>query len=123
MKKVFIVFLVSAYLNCYIGCVAKKQEITVSYPDLDKSTNDFPLQVMTIDSTKYYFDADMYRFLGDTLDGIANVNGEPTRIKLGSSQIVWVNTEKVIAGAHLTVVGGIIIGVILVAWLVEDLRH
>ena len=86
MKKVFILFFVFAYMSCYLGCAAETQEIIVAYHELDKSTNDFPLKVMTMDSVKYYFAGEMYRFLGDTLDGITNVNGESRRIRLANCQ-------------------------------------
>ena len=46
----------------------------------------------------FIFDADMYRFLPDTLDGIAEVNGELKRIKLAKSEIV-----KITSGGEINI--------------------
>ena len=113
MKKVFIVFLIFAYLNCYMGCV-KSTPITVAFDELDRSTNDNPLVVMTKDSTEYYFDADMYRFLGDTLDGIARVNDQSERVKLAGSDIVSISySHSQVKEETFWLIGIIALGVII----------
>jgi hypothetical protein len=66
--------------------------VYTTYDNFDKSNNDINITTMSKDSIEYYFDADMYRFLNDTLDGIAEVNGEPKRIKLATSDIVSIST-------------------------------
>ncbi len=53
MKKIFIIFLIFAFMNCYMGCIRETSKIEATYPSLEKSTNDFPLEVMTEDSVVY----------------------------------------------------------------------
>ena len=82
--------LIISYWNCYMACITSTP-VTTTFDELDKTTNDFPLKVMTMDSTTYYFDADMYRFLGDTLDGLARIDSDSQRVKISEAEILSVN--------------------------------
>jgi hypothetical protein len=112
MKKVLIVLLIFAYMNCYLGCTSK---VIITDKEVDTETNNDDLIVVTKDSIHYYFDANMYRFENDSLDGIAKINGDEQkqRVKIALEDIV--RTGEVIKEIDSTwgLIGGIIGGTVL----------
>ena len=112
MKKVLLVFLVFAYMNCYLGCTSK---VNITDKEVDTGTNNDDLIVVTKDSTHYYFDANMYRFENDSLDGIAKTNSDEQkqRVKIALEDIV--RTGEVIKeiDTFWGLFGGIVGGTVL----------
>ena len=122
MKKLLIVLLIFAYMNCYFGCATK---YVFTDKELDTGTNNDNLIVVTKDSIHYYFDANMYRFENDSLDGIAKINDEEKkqRVKIALEDIVRtgevinvVNAGPILGFVGYTVLGSLIL--IGVLWLV-----
>ena len=112
MKKVIIVLLIFAYMNCYLGCTSK---VIITDKELDTGNNNDDLVVVTKDSIHYYFDANMYRFENDSLDGIAKINGDEQkqRVKIALEDIV--RTGEVIKEIDSTwgLIGGMVGGTVL----------
>jgi hypothetical protein len=116
MKKVLVVFLVFAYMNCYLGCTTSKKMI-ITDKEVDTGTNNDDLIVMTIDSTCYFFEANMYRFKNDSLDGIATIYGEEhkQRMKIALNDIIGIGDETTENKAnYLGLIGGTIGVLVLV---------
>ena len=110
MKKVLIVFLVFAYLNCYMGCTTTKVT-THTFDEFDKSNNDKSITLMSKDSIKYHFDANMYRFLNDTINGVTEINGKSQRIKLAKPEIVSIaNLDNRLSTGGWIITGFVLIG-------------
>ena len=99
-------------MNCYLGCASK---VIITDKDFDTRTNNDDLIVVTKDSIHYYFDANMYRFENDSLDGIAKINGneQKQRVKIALEDIV--RTGEVIKEIDSTwgLIGGITGGTVL----------
>ena len=74
-------------MNCYLGCTSK---VIITDKEVDTGANNDDLIVVTKDSIHYYFDANMYRFENDSLDGIAKINGDEQkqRVKIALEDIV-----------------------------------
>jgi len=51
MKKVYIVFLLFAYVNCYLGCYAYSQ---IKKEDTEKLEDDDKVKITTSDEKVYY---------------------------------------------------------------------
>ena len=114
MKKVLIVLLIFAYMNCYLGCTSK---VIITDKEVDTGTNNDDLIVVTKDSIHYYFDANMYQFKNDSLDGMAKINGDEQkqRVKIALEDIV--RTGEVIKeiDKFWGLFGGIAGGIVLFA--------
>jgi len=86
---------------------------------VDTGTNNDDLIVVTKDSTHYYFDANMYRFENDSIDGMAKINGakQKQRVKIALEDIV--RTGEVIKEIDSTwgLIGGIVVGTVLLLYL------
>ena len=152
MKKVLIVFLIFAHMNCYLGC-AKKFIITDK--ELDTETNDNNLFVsiknpvfhMRIpehdtkdstdsllnpyvpwDSLHYIFEANMYRFKNDSLDGIAILYNteqkEMIKIALNDIARAGVATDKKIKWGQIgTTVLGVIVAIMMVGFIYLGIKE
>ena len=120
MKKVLIVFLVFAYLNCYMGCY-KSTMVPVDAVEnkLDTNKNDMALEVFTVDSLRYIFAKNSYRFINDTLVGKPpkNYKDQEKWAKIALSDIYQMNqeVEEIDAGATCGIIllSLLIIGVIV----------
>jgi len=58
VKKVLIVFLIFAYMHCYLGCTTTRSYV-VGGSELNESLNhgnEYPIQIITLDSTRYAFE-------------------------------------------------------------------
>ena len=98
MKKVFIVFLVFAYMNSYMGCAPTPTKITrKTYDEFDKSNIDESIIVMTKDSTEYYFEPLYYRFINVRIIGTAKIidQSEEKTVNLARSEILSIGTLEV----------------------------
>jgi len=134
MKKVFIGFLVFAYMNCYLGCTTTNS-VRVSGSELPETlnqSNDYPLEIVTVDSVKYSFGAKMYRFKSDTLIGMVQENDgkitELVNIALKNIARAEYNSEDVDVGqtalTTLTVFGivGVITGTIVLILIINSIQ-
>jgi hypothetical protein len=115
MKKVFIFVLIFSYLNCYFGCTTTKN-LSIIDSELDTVNNDNDLIVQTIDDTAYFFNADMYRFKNDSLDGLGSVYGQENyqRLRIALNDIVGVGEEITEAEPNWSTILWISCGVIVI---------
>ncbi len=135
MKKVLIVFLIFAYLNCYFGCTTTKN-FSVAGSELPESlnqSNKYDLEIMTVGSVQYLFGAGMYRFNNDTLIGMIQENtgkiSSLVNIPLKNITRAEFNTVEVdawqSARTTLIVVGvvGIVTGIIVLILIANSLAN
>jgi len=124
MKKVLIVFLIFAYLNCYFGCTTTKTFSVggSELPERLNQSNDYDLEIMTVDSVQYLFGAGMYRFNNDTLVGMIQENdGKVSNlidIPLKNITRAEFNTVEVDAGKSASIILAIGAGLALVGGIV-----
>ena len=121
MKKVLTVFLIFAYVNCYMGCfrgtIKDDPSASNTISDLEKSGYDGGLTVMTTDSVIYTFDSDQYWFKNGSIDGIAEISDESkhgsktARVKLAGSDIISITKVE------NTTLKVILIGILIAATL------
>ena len=84
MKKVFVVFLVFAYINCYFGCTTTKTLVR-TVDDLH-SDDDVPLRFITRDSTYYVLEKGTYNVEEDTLIGKGWANKKGAYLRTGENK-------------------------------------
>ena len=98
MKKVFIMFLAFAYLNCYLGCTTTRV-IRMGVSELSEVNYDSDIEVVRNDSTNYFFRAGACRVIGDTLRGKIFQDGDPQskliKIPLKDIEQINVSTEEI----------------------------
>ena len=122
MKKVLVVFLVFAYMNCYMGCTSTKiVQIGVEDNELNTNGNDMPLTIITYDSVHYYFEENSYTFKNDTLIGRGLKNNEEQMkwIKIPFGEIQKIHGEqKEYSSLKTVVLVVVLLGVVLfvLAW-------
>lgn len=87
MKKSITIFLIITLVNCYLGCTTKVIKTGINFTSQD---NNDDLVLLSTDSTKYFFEANMYRFKNDSIDGIAQINGseQKQRVKLARADLI-----------------------------------
>jgi hypothetical protein len=94
MKKILIVLIMLALINLYISCY--RQVIKAA---IDTKTNDVELYIVDREARELIFEANMYRFKGDTLDGFGRIvlfgqEQEPVRIKIALNDITEVQSRE-----------------------------
>ncbi len=121
MNKVFVVLMVLAYLNCYLGCTTTTV-IRMGVSELSEVNYDSDIEVVLNDSTNYFFRAGACRVIGDTLRGKIFQDGHPQskliKIPLTDIEQINVSTEeiKTFETISLTLLGvSVILVVIAVA--------
>ena len=107
MKKVFIMFVAFAYLNCYLGCTKTAlKEITTS--DLTSVRSQSQTFIVIKDSNAIEFQAQTCRIVEDTLIGKVNiVGGEKQSYKIPLNEI----DKIVLPEKEITVMGYILYGI------------
>jgi hypothetical protein len=97
MKKVLIVFLVLAYMNCYLGCYNSSiVPLNVNDNAKEIENNEMALLFLMADSTRYYFEENSYTFKNDTIIGKAYKNNEAQKkwVKLARSETYQIYKEE-----------------------------
>ena len=119
MKKIISAFLVLAYLNCYLGCTSTKI-LTVEGSELPESlnhSNEYALQIVTVDSARYAFEKHTYRFRNDTL-----IAKKGHKIPLNDiAQAVFITKETDTVPTLLLITGGILLVAGVIVFLTGDI--
>jgi hypothetical protein len=93
MKKVLILFLLFAYVNCYIGCSTTTRLTRKNYDEFNKAKIDEPVIVKTKDLNEYYFRPFNCHFYNDRITGTAKINDESEYkwVRLAGSDILSIS--------------------------------